>query len=95
MTSHSFTSHGFDFIVEGTGFMHAGDDFATIAERIETALDGMPAADIARLHAGAMAESDGADAMALDDIAGRIKSKVTRNWHNANGANVSLIAVAA
>jgi hypothetical protein len=90
MTTHQFTSHGLNFIVEGDGFVNARDDFDLIAVKIETALDAMPAAELTRLHAISV-ESEGTEATALDDIAIKIKVEVTSGWHNANGASVSLI----
>lgn len=92
---HRFESHSLDFVIESQGFMNDGAraDFDTICERVEKALDGMPAAEVARLHAAAIIATDGPEAIALDDIGGRIKTEVTRGWHNPNGALVSLIAL--
>lgn len=91
---HRFESHGLLFVIESDGFSrsNARADFETICERVEKALDDMPAAEVARLHAGAVETTDGPEAIALYDIAGPIKSKVTKNWHNPDGAMVSLIA---
>ena len=95
MTSYQFKSHGLGFIVEGDGFMSdaARPDFDVIAAFIETALDNMDRAELARLHAGALLVIDGMAAVALNDIANRITAEVTRSWHNPNGAMVSLIAL--
>lgn len=94
---HRFESHSLLFVIESQGFVSndARTDFETICERVEKTLDEMPAAEVARLHAGAVETTDGPEAVALDDIGGRIKSEVTRGWHNPNGALVSLIALPA
>ena len=94
---HRFESHSLLFVIESDGFSksNARTDFETICERVEKALDGMPAAEVARLHAAAIVTTDGPEAIALDDIGGRIKSDVTRGWHNPNGAFISLIALPA
>ena len=92
---HRFESHGLDFLVDGDGFMDAAarPDFDTICERVEKALDGMPGDEVARLHAGSIEATDGPEAVALDDICGRIKSGVTKGWHNPNGAMATLFGV--
>jgi len=94
MTTHQFTSQGLNFIVEGDGFMNARAEFDLITDKIETALNAMPAAELGRLHAISV-ESEGTEATALDDIAIKIKVDVARGWHNPNGCNVSLIALPA
>lgn len=92
---HRFESHGMLFVIESQGFVSndARADFETISERVEKTLDEMTAAEVARLHTAAIVTTDGPEAVALDDIGGRIKSDVTRGWHNPNGAMVSLIAL--
>lgn len=94
---HRFESHGQLFVIESQGFVSndARADFETICARVEKALDGMPAAEVARLHAAAVETTDGPEAIALDDIGARIKVDVTKGWHNPNGAMVSLIALPA
>ena len=90
---HRFESHGLLFSIEGLGFLHAPPDFDAICASVEQALDGMPAAEVARLHAGSIEQTDGPEAVALDDICSRIKSDVTRGWHNPNGASATLIGL--
>ncbi len=91
---HRFESHGLTFIISGDGFLKANaeNDFHSIAEQTEAKLDAMPAAEVARLHAGCLAATDSAEAIELDDIAGRVKTAVTKDWRNPNGAMVSLVA---
>jgi hypothetical protein len=88
-------SHGKLFAVEGQGFWYARDDFDLVVDRIESTLGTMLAADIARLHVGALVQASGREAAELDDIATSIKNDVTREWYDPSGASVSLIAVPA
>jgi len=101
MTEYRFISRGLKFVIEGHGFAssEARNDFDLIADKIETALDAMPTAELARLHAIAVEAIEGGsgtygtEATALDDIVIGIKVEVTRGWYNPNGCDVSLIAL--
>lgn len=92
---HRFEAHGLDFLVYGNGFMgaEARPDFDMICERVEKALDGMSPDEVAWMHAGSIKATDGLEALILDGICGRIKSEVTKGWHNPNGAMTTLIGI--
>jgi hypothetical protein len=89
---------GLKFWIEGHDFVRAKgeNDFETITAIVEAHLSALEAAELSRLHAGAIFGDDGpADQAAFDDlnrIAASASSEVTKDWHDGSGVFVTISA---
>ena len=95
---HIIKSHGLKFVIEGFGFFDCdtSEDFERAVEAVQAALDGLPQASAASLHADTLAwmavECDGEPPAELSRL-GKIGTAAgTAEWANKSTAFISVSA---
>ncbi len=89
---------GFKFVIEGHNFVGAAveNDFDTITALVEAHLSALEAAELSRLHEGAIIGDDGAaDEAAFDDLNGIAASacgEVAKDWYDSANVFVTISA---
>lgn len=92
------TSHGFDFHIQGDGFVryHAREDFERGVDAIREELDSRPSDAVATLHKACSqwqaADCDGDRPDAMDRLECIGHDAATKGWHNPSAVFISVSA---